>query len=60
VYVSKFLSVFFIFPVPFWISKISFPRWSFQGMMQIQFTDITYEMAVGNTTVQIPGKLVSR
>nr|XP_009931192.1 PREDICTED: LOW QUALITY PROTEIN: ATP-binding cassette sub-family G member 8 [Opisthocomus hoazin] len=49
-----------LWTVPFWISKISFPRWSFQGMMQIQFTDITYEMAVGNTTVQIPGKLVTQ
>lgn len=28
-------------------------------MMQIQFTDLTYEIAVGNTTFQIPGKLVS-
>ncbi|KFP18326.1 ATP-binding cassette sub-family G member 8, partial [Egretta garzetta] len=47
-----------LWTVPFWFSKISFLRWNFQGMMQIQFTDLRYEMTVGNTTFQIPGKLV--
>ncbi|XP_071595573.1 ATP-binding cassette sub-family G member 8 isoform X3 [Heliangelus exortis] len=47
-----------LWTVPFWVSKISFLRWNFQGMMQIQFTDLTYETTVGNTTFQIPGKLV--
>uniref|UniRef100_A0A663LN69 ATP-binding cassette sub-family G member 8 n=1 Tax=Athene cunicularia TaxID=194338 RepID=A0A663LN69_ATHCN len=46
-----------LWTVPFWVSKISFLRWNFQSMMQIQFTDLTYEMTVGNTTFQIPGKL---
>ncbi|XP_009703458.1 PREDICTED: ATP-binding cassette sub-family G member 8-like, partial [Cariama cristata] len=49
-----------LWTVPFWVSKISFLRWNFQGMMQIQFTDVTYEMIVGNSTFQIPGKLVTR
>ncbi|XP_074898132.1 ATP-binding cassette sub-family G member 8 [Buteo buteo] len=49
-----------LWTVPFWVSKISFLRWNFQGMMQIQFTDLTYEMTVGNTTFQIPGKLVTQ
>ncbi|PKK26680.1 ATP-binding cassette, sub-family G (WHITE), member 8 [Columba livia] len=47
-----------LWTVPFWISKISFLRWSFQSMVQIQFNDITYDMTIGNTTFQIPGKLV--
>ncbi|XP_075606207.1 ATP-binding cassette sub-family G member 8 [Balearica regulorum gibbericeps] len=49
-----------LWAVPFWVSKISFLRWNFQGMMQIQFTDHTYETTVGNTTFQIPGKLVTQ
>ncbi|NXV44327.1 ABCG8 protein, partial [Uria aalge] len=48
-----------LWTVPFWVSKISFIRWNFQGMMQIQFTDLMYEMTVGNTTFQIPGKLIT-
>ncbi|XP_067421170.1 ATP-binding cassette sub-family G member 8 isoform X3 [Emydura macquarii macquarii] len=46
--------------VPFWISKISFVRWSFESLMQIQFTELTYQMTVGNVTLQIPGKLVTQ
>ncbi|XP_030302696.1 ATP-binding cassette sub-family G member 8 isoform X3 [Calypte anna] len=49
-----------LWTVPFWVSKISFLRWNFQGMMQIQFTDLTYETTVGNITFQIPGKLVTQ
>ncbi|NXL91457.1 ABCG8 protein, partial [Alectura lathami] len=49
-----------LWTVPYWISKISFLRWSFQGLTQIQFTESTYEMTVGNVTFQIPGKLVTR
>ncbi|RLW06928.1 hypothetical protein DV515_00004080 [Chloebia gouldiae] len=45
---------------PFWVSKISFLRWSFQGMVQVQFTDTTYEMTDRNITYQIPGKLVTQ
>uniref|UniRef100_A0A8B9BNN9 ATP-binding cassette sub-family G member 8 n=1 Tax=Anser brachyrhynchus TaxID=132585 RepID=A0A8B9BNN9_9AVES len=47
-----------LWTVPFWVSKVSFLRWNFQGMMQIQFTESKYEMTVGNVTLQIPGKLV--
>ncbi|KFU95159.1 ATP-binding cassette sub-family G member 8, partial [Chaetura pelagica] len=43
-----------LWTVPFWVSKISFLRWSFQGMMQIQFADLTYEITVENITLQIP------
>uniref|UniRef100_A0A8D2M4Y4 ATP-binding cassette sub-family G member 8 n=1 Tax=Zonotrichia albicollis TaxID=44394 RepID=A0A8D2M4Y4_ZONAL len=46
-----------LWTVPFWVSKISFLRWNFEGMMQVQFTDTTYEMTDGNNTYQIPGKL---
>uniref|UniRef100_A0A8C3SKT2 ATP-binding cassette sub-family G member 8 n=1 Tax=Chelydra serpentina TaxID=8475 RepID=A0A8C3SKT2_CHESE len=44
--------------VPLWISKLSFVRWSYESLMQIQFTELTYQMTVGNVTFQIPGKLV--
>uniref|UniRef100_A0A8C0IU91 ATP binding cassette subfamily G member 8 n=1 Tax=Chelonoidis abingdonii TaxID=106734 RepID=A0A8C0IU91_CHEAB len=44
--------------VPLWISKLSFVRWSYKSLMQIQFTELTYQMTVGNVTFQIPGKLV--
>uniref|UniRef100_A0A8B9SE12 ATP-binding cassette sub-family G member 8 n=1 Tax=Apteryx owenii TaxID=8824 RepID=A0A8B9SE12_APTOW len=46
-----------LWTVPFWISKISFLRWNFQGLMQVQFNELTYEMAIGNITIHIPGKL---
>ncbi|XP_068014958.1 ATP-binding cassette sub-family G member 8 isoform X2 [Melanerpes formicivorus] len=49
-----------LWTVPSWFSKISFLRWNFQSMMQIQFTDATYEATVGNITFQIPGKLVTQ
>ncbi|XP_021382116.2 ATP-binding cassette sub-family G member 8 isoform X1 [Lonchura striata] len=49
-----------LWTLPFWISKISFVRWNFQGMMQVQFTDTTYEMTDRNITYQIPGKLVTQ
>uniref|UniRef100_A0A8C0IU87 ATP binding cassette subfamily G member 8 n=1 Tax=Chelonoidis abingdonii TaxID=106734 RepID=A0A8C0IU87_CHEAB len=45
--------------VPLWISKLSFVRWSYKSLMQIQFTELTYQMTVGNVTFQIPGKLVT-
>ncbi|XP_067149249.1 ATP-binding cassette sub-family G member 8 [Apteryx mantelli] len=49
-----------LWTVPFWISKISFLRWNFQGLMQVQFNELTYEMAIGNITIHIPGKLVTQ
>ncbi|XP_019371904.1 PREDICTED: ATP-binding cassette sub-family G member 8 [Gavialis gangeticus] len=47
-----------LWTVPSWFSKISFLRWNFQSLMQLQFTGLTYHMTVGNVTFQIPGKLV--
>ncbi|NXC19781.1 ABCG8 protein, partial [Corythaeola cristata] len=49
-----------LWTVPFWFSKISFLRWTFQGLMQIQFADITYDLTVGNITFPISGKLITR
>ncbi|OXB77952.1 UNVERIFIED_CONTAM: hypothetical protein H355_003175 [Colinus virginianus] len=49
-----------LWTVPYWVSKISFLRWNFQGMMQIQFTDSIYDMTFGNITIKIPGKLVTK
>uniref|UniRef100_A0A669P2N8 ATP-binding cassette sub-family G member 8 n=1 Tax=Phasianus colchicus TaxID=9054 RepID=A0A669P2N8_PHACC len=46
-----------LWTVPYWVSKVSFLRWNFQGMMQIQFTDSIYDMTFGNITIKIPGKL---
>eukprot|EP00076_Gallus_gallus_P019018 XP_015139321.1 ATP-binding cassette sub-family G member 8 isoform X3 [Gallus gallus] len=49
-----------LWTVPYWVSKVSFLRWNFQGMMQIQFTDSIYDMPFGNVTIKIPGKLVTK
>ncbi|NXD07083.1 ABCG8 protein, partial [Nothocercus nigrocapillus] len=49
-----------LWTVPFWISKISFLRWNFQGLMQVQFNELTYEMTIGNITLPIPGKIVTQ
>ncbi|NWJ00365.1 ABCG8 protein, partial [Crypturellus undulatus] len=49
-----------LWTVPFWISKISFLRWNFQGLMQVQFNELTYEITIGNITLPIPGKIVTR
>lgn len=46
-------------PVPAWISKVSFLRWCFQGLMLIHFQGQTYPLAVGNLTLPVPGDLVS-
>uniref|UniRef100_A0A8C2TCI5 ATP-binding cassette sub-family G member 8 n=1 Tax=Coturnix japonica TaxID=93934 RepID=A0A8C2TCI5_COTJA len=46
-----------LWTVPYWVSKVSFLRWNFQGMMQIEFTDSIYDMTVGNVTIKVPGKL---
>ncbi|KAF0871564.1 ABCG8 protein, partial [Crocuta crocuta] len=44
--------------VPAWISKVSFLRWCFEGLMQIQFKGHTYHMAVGNLTIPIQGDVI--
>uniref|UniRef100_A0A6J0UDC5 ATP-binding cassette sub-family G member 8 n=1 Tax=Pogona vitticeps TaxID=103695 RepID=A0A6J0UDC5_9SAUR len=47
-----------LWTVPSWISKVSFVRWSFEGLMKIQFMGITYPMTSGNVTYPVPGNLV--
>ncbi|XP_056419616.1 ATP-binding cassette sub-family G member 8-like [Hyla sarda] len=47
-----------LWAVPYWISFVSFLRWGFAGLMQVQFTDLTYQIEVGNFTIPIPGKLI--
>uniref|UniRef100_A0A8C2YA67 ATP-binding cassette sub-family G member 8 n=1 Tax=Coturnix japonica TaxID=93934 RepID=A0A8C2YA67_COTJA len=42
-----------LWTVPYWVSKVSFLRWNFQGMMQIEFTDSIYDMTVGNVTIKV-------
>ncbi|XP_062824837.1 ATP-binding cassette sub-family G member 8 [Anolis carolinensis] len=44
--------------VPSWLSKVSFVRWSFEGLMQIQLKGVTYPMTSGNVTYPISGTLV--
>ncbi|XP_053315370.1 ATP-binding cassette sub-family G member 8 [Spea bombifrons] len=47
-----------LWTVPFWISFVSFLRWGFEGLMQVQFTDLSYELSVENLTITIPGELI--
>ncbi|XP_028927479.1 ATP-binding cassette sub-family G member 8 [Ornithorhynchus anatinus] len=44
--------------VPSWISEVSFLRWGFQGLMQVQVTGRTFPLAVGNGTIPIPGQAI--
>ncbi|XP_034967090.1 ATP-binding cassette sub-family G member 8 isoform X1 [Zootoca vivipara] len=53
-----FISLENLWTVPAWISKVSFVRWSFEGLMQVQFRGRIYPMTFGNITYPIPGKLV--
>lgn len=45
--------------VPSLISEISFLRWCFEGLMQIQFNGHQYTTQIGNLTLSIPGDVVS-
>ncbi|XP_041610712.1 ATP-binding cassette sub-family G member 8 isoform X2 [Vulpes lagopus] len=47
-----------LWTVPAWISKVSFLRWCFEGLMQIQFKGHTYHMVVGNFTIPVPGDVI--
>ncbi|KAG2467510.1 ABCG8 protein, partial [Polypterus senegalus] len=41
-----------------WFSKISFLRWGFEGLMQVQFIGLKYKMTLGNFTFHIDGSQV--
>ncbi|XP_017196292.2 ATP-binding cassette sub-family G member 8 isoform X1 [Oryctolagus cuniculus] len=47
-----------LWAVPAWISKVSFLRWCFEGLMQIQFNRRQYNTQVGNLTLSIPGDVI--
>ncbi|XP_072121064.1 ATP-binding cassette sub-family G member 8 [Mobula birostris] len=38
-----------------WFSKISFLRWGFEGLIQVQFTGHYYSFVIGNITIPIKG-----
>ncbi|XP_072906752.1 ATP-binding cassette sub-family G member 8 [Hemitrygon akajei] len=38
-----------------WFSKISFLRWGFEGLIQVQFTGHSYSIVIGNLTIPIKG-----
>ncbi|XP_063297536.1 ATP-binding cassette sub-family G member 8 [Pelobates fuscus] len=47
-----------LWTVPYWISFVSFLRWGFEGLMQVQFTDLSYSLSLNNFTITVPGKLI--
>ncbi|XP_067901320.1 ATP-binding cassette sub-family G member 8 isoform X2 [Heterodontus francisci] len=38
-----------------WFSKMSFLRWGFEGLIQVQFTGHYYSIKIGNITIPIKG-----
>ncbi|XP_062852054.1 ATP-binding cassette sub-family G member 8 [Trichomycterus rosablanca] len=38
-----------------WFSHISFMRWGFDGMLQVQFRGLTYSVSLGNLTLNVDG-----
>ncbi|CAL1577868.1 unnamed protein product [Knipowitschia caucasica] len=38
-----------------WLSYASFMRWGFEGMLQVQFKGVMYEVTVGNFTIPVDG-----
>uniref|UniRef100_A0AAQ5XDS8 ABC transporter domain-containing protein n=1 Tax=Amphiprion ocellaris TaxID=80972 RepID=A0AAQ5XDS8_AMPOC len=38
-----------------WLSHVSFMRWGFEGMLQVQFRGNKYPILIGNTTINIDG-----
>lgn len=42
-----------------WISYVSFMRWGFEGMLQVQFRGNMYPITIGNNTVYLDGIYVS-
>ncbi|XP_004582826.2 ATP-binding cassette sub-family G member 8 [Ochotona princeps] len=47
-----------LWAVPSLISEISFLRWCFEGLMQIQFNGHQYTTQIGNLTLSIPGDVI--
>lgn len=46
-------------PVASWISYVSFMRWGFEGMLQVQFTGNKYPITIANITIKVDGIHVS-
>ncbi|XP_071336277.1 ATP-binding cassette sub-family G member 8 [Trachinotus anak] len=38
-----------------WLSHVSFMRWGFEGMLQVQFRGNKYPVSIGNFTIQVDG-----
>ncbi|XP_018420537.1 PREDICTED: ATP-binding cassette sub-family G member 8 [Nanorana parkeri] len=47
-----------LWTVPYWISFVSFMRWSFAGLMQVQFTGTIYSIQIQNITLPIQGEMI--
>ncbi|XP_077885409.1 ATP-binding cassette sub-family G member 8 isoform X4 [Ictidomys tridecemlineatus] len=43
---------------PSWIAKVSFLRWCFAGLMQVQFNGFPYTTHIGNVTFSVPGETI--
>ncbi|KAI4892052.1 hypothetical protein NFI96_022360 [Prochilodus magdalenae] len=41
-----------------WFSHVSFMRWGFEGMLQVQFRGLSYSVNLGNFTLNIDGMAV--
>lgn len=46
---------FFSPSVASWFSYISFMRWGFDGMLQVQFRGVQYSVSLGNLTINVDG-----
>lgn len=42
-----------------WISYVSFMRWGFEGMLQVQFRGNKYPVTISNITINVDGIHVS-
>lgn len=43
-----------------WISNVSFMRWGFEGMLQVQFRGNMYPIKIANKTIHVDGIYVSQ
>ncbi|KAL7890233.1 hypothetical protein AOLI_G00024910 [Acnodon oligacanthus] len=41
-----------------WLSHVSFMRWGFEGMLQVQFRGLSYSVSLGNFTINVDGMAV--